>query len=113
MLGGDRPPRARAAPEAPPSGTARSYALMRLRQEQISARGELVATSGGYTARWASCVPAARKARRARTVLRREKAIVPSSSDAHRFVWSYTMWGKQGLQVQDASRPIGEDAGPL
>ena len=50
MLGGDRPPRARAAPEAPPSGTARSYALMRLRQEQISARGELVATSGGYRA---------------------------------------------------------------
>ena len=62
MLGGGRPPWARAAPEAPPSGTARSYALMRLRQEQISARGELVATSGGYTARWASCVPAARRA---------------------------------------------------
>ena len=62
MLGGDRSPRARAAPEAPPSGTARSYALMRLRQEQISARGELVATSGGYTARWVSCVPAARRA---------------------------------------------------
>ena len=50
MLGGGRPPWARAAPEAPPSGTARSYALMRLRQEQISARGELAATSGGYRA---------------------------------------------------------------
>ena len=50
MLGGDRVPLTPAAPEAPPSGTARLYALMRLRQEQISARGELVATSGGYRA---------------------------------------------------------------
>ena len=113
MLGVDRPPRAPAAPEAPPSGTARSYALVRLRQEQISARGELVATSGGYTARWASCVPATRKARRARTVLRREKAMAPYPSAAHRFARSYTMWGKPGLQAQDVFRPIGEDAGPL